>query len=121
MTNLLKYPRAELPNRAYVYKPTNYTSQWAPNNRGADFCALVATVYALQAQPKPMTEQQMTAWIDQASYYDLLKHHRFAPVGDPYFVGAIGEHYYTTMRARKAALNHNQQVRISKQIGYKHQ
>ena len=50
-----------------------------------------------------MTEAEKIAWIDQASYEELLRKWRFAPVGDPWFQGKVGEHYVKMMAERKRA------------------
>lgn len=42
-------------------------------------------------------------WIDEASYEDLLRRWRYAPPGDPIFVGETGQHYLEQMRARGSA------------------
>jgi len=64
-----------------------------------------------------MTEVQMKDWIDNASYEDLLRRWRFAPVGDLYFQGSIGDYYAEVMNKKKNELPHEDQVRASKNIG----
>jgi len=49
------------------------------------------------------TEQEMKAWIDQASYEDLLRKWRFAEVGSPWFAGEVGEYYKEMMGKRRQA------------------
>ncbi len=63
-----------------------------------------------------MTEKEMKAWIDRASYKQLLDKNRYAPVGDPFFIGEIGEYFGQVMAKKKALLDHSMQVRISIQI-----
>lgn len=65
-----------------------------------------------------MNPEEMIAWINQASYYDLLKKWRFAESGDPFFQGKVGEHYEQTLREKREALPHSQQVETSKLIGW---
>ena len=49
-----------------------------------------------------MTTEEMKAWIDQASYVDLLSKWRFAPPGDPFFsTPEVSEHYKAVMGAKK--------------------
>jgi hypothetical protein len=57
-------------------------------------------------------------WIDAASYADMLRRHRFAPVGDPMFVGDTGEYFAKVMNEKKIAIGHKQAVAISKRIGW---
>ena len=49
-------------------------------------------------------EASMRAWIDAASYEELLRKWRFAPVGDQLFQGAIGQYYSDVMGRKKAEL-----------------
>jgi hypothetical protein len=63
-----------------------------------------------------MTPEQK-AWIDGASYEDLLRKWRFAPAGDPMFVGDTGE-YFKAVMARKRAENPDGAVRASQDIGW---
>jgi hypothetical protein len=65
-----------------------------------------------------MTEEQMIAWIDNASYYDLLRKWRFAKAGDPYFQGEVGTHYTEVMAAKKKEIGDEEHSRISKEIGW---
>ena len=64
-----------------------------------------------------MDETQMKAWIDSASYEELLRRWRFAPVGDPMFQGDIGKYYSDTMFRQRDA-NPGEHVRASKSIGW---
>lgn len=50
-----------------------------------------------------MTEQQMREWIDNASYEELLRKWRFAPVGDPFFQGEMGQYYSKVMAEKRDA------------------
>jgi hypothetical protein len=59
----------------------------------------------------------MRAWVDQASYQDLLQKWRFAPAGSPWFAGAMGTYYSLKMQEKKAALTPGQQVAASKAVG----
>ena len=65
-----------------------------------------------------MNEQEIKAWIDGASYEALLQKWRFAPAGDPYFAGAMGDYYAQVMEQKKAATPPGEQVRISKALGW---
>jgi len=57
-------------------------------------------------------------WIDNATYSQLLKRWRHAPSGDHMFVGEVGDYYATNMANKKRLLSNEQQVQISKNIGF---
>lgn len=61
-----------------------------------------------------MSTESMKRWIDNASYEQLLNKWRFAPAGDPFFLGEIGEYY----SARMSELRNAQHVQASKSIGW---
>ena len=48
------------------------------------------------------TEAGMREWIDGQDYEGLLRWHRFAPPGDPFFAGETGKHYARVMAERRA-------------------
>ena len=48
-----------------------------------------------------MTEEQK-AWIDGASYEDLLRKWRFAPAGSSWFMGDVGEYYAKVMGEKRS-------------------
>lgn len=57
------------------------------------------------------------SWIDNASYYELLKRWRFSE-NDNIFQGITGTYYADVMNIKKRELSINEQVRISKLIGW---
>ena len=59
----------------------------------------------------------MRAWIDNASYEQLLFKWRNAPAGDPWFQGAVGDYYARVMKERRNA-DPAEHVRASKSIGW---
>jgi hypothetical protein len=65
-----------------------------------------------------MIDDEMIAWIDQASYEQLLRRWREATAGDPFFRGAIGARFQAAMRARRAEAGEAGHVRASKAIGW---
>lgn len=65
-----------------------------------------------------MNESEMRAWIDNASYEQLLYKWRMALSGDPFFMGDIGDYYSKVMSEKKNALSHADQVATSKSIGW---
>lgn len=48
-----------------------------------------------------MNDQERKEWIDSASYEELLRRWRHAPVGDPMFQGEVGNHYKDVMHRRR--------------------
>ncbi len=60
---------------------------------------------------------QEKAWIDGASYEELLRRWRYAPAGDPMFKGDTGVHY-TAVMAEKRAADPAGHVRASKSVGW---
>ena len=63
-------------------------------------------------------EEQMRAWVDEASYEELLMRWRFAPSTDTIFHGDLGRHFVQTMASKKNALAISDQVTISKRVGW---
>jgi hypothetical protein len=61
-----------------------------------------------------MSEEQIKAWIDSASYEDLLRKWRTAPAGDPFFQGKMGDYYSVVMSERRAQVGPDEAARISK-------
>ena len=64
-----------------------------------------------------MTTEELIAWIDQASYEDLLRKWRFAPAGDPFFKDEVGRHYKAVMAQRRNEVGPKAHVAASKAIG----
>ena len=60
---------------------------------------------------------EIKAWIDSASYEELLRKWRLAPVGDPIFVGEVGDYYVKRMGEKYDEVGIEEHVRISKKIG----
>ncbi len=65
-----------------------------------------------------MTETEMIAWIDNATYEQLLRRWRFAAVGSPWFQGEVGGHYAKTMKRQREKVGPATHTRISKEIGW---
>ena len=65
-----------------------------------------------------MTEQQMKQWIDNASYSQLLGKWRFAPSGDPFFQGKMGDYYADVMFKKRKEVGEDVHVAASKNIGW---
>ena len=63
-----------------------------------------------------MTPEQKK-WIDEATYEDLLRRLRFAPVGDPLFRGDTFKYYSKVMKEKRSA-DPAEHVRASKSIDF---
>lgn len=66
-----------------------------------------------------MTDAEMIAWIDGASYYELLEKWRFGVTGDRFFQGEVGKHFSAVMTKKRDALEPGEASRISKAIGWR--
>ena len=64
-----------------------------------------------------MTTEEKT-WIDNATYYDLLKLNRFGARDNPMFQGETGRYFVQTMNERRYALPPEEAMAISKRIGW---
>jgi hypothetical protein len=58
----------------------------------------------------------MKKWIDNASYRELLERWRFAPPGDPIFVGKVGDYYKQKMNQKSNEISFESCVQISKDL-----
>lgn len=65
-----------------------------------------------------MNVVEMKAWIDAASYEQLLDRWRFAPMGSPWFQGEIGEYYTRALGERRKAVGDGEHSATSKRIGW---
>ena len=64
-------------------------------------------------------EKLLARWIDNATYSQLLERWRNALSGDRMFEGAVGNYYGYIMAEQKRLLTNSEQVKISKEIGWK--
>ena len=67
---------------------------------------------------KTKEDQILRNWIDNASYSQLLQRWRHAPAGDRMFAGNLGIYYSSVMAEKKRSLTNDEQVKVSKQIGW---
>lgn len=58
-------------------------------------------------------------WIKNATYEELLRKHRFAPLNDELFIGNLGKYFGEIMCKKKQKLTPGEQVQASKNIGWK--
>ncbi len=65
-----------------------------------------------------MIDPKHKKWIDNATYKELLRRWRFAPLNDPIFIGDFRNYYQEIMEERKSELPAGADVRISKEIGW---
>ena len=65
-------------------------------------------------------KQELIEWINNASYRALLAKNRFGKMDDQIFIGEIGGLFMKTMRKRKEELTNEEQVSISKEIGWEY-
>ena len=68
--------------------------------------------------PTEKTVAEMLAWVERASYEDLLRKWRFAPAGDPHF---LTPEVFKALQAKMWRLRREdpaQHVRASKAIGW---
>ena len=65
-----------------------------------------------------MTEEEMITWIDDADYEQLLRKWRFAPAGDPFFQGLVGQHYSEAMARKRDEVGCEAAAAASKRIGW---
>ena len=62
--------------------------------------------------------QSMKEWIDNASYEELLTKWRFAPIGDPFFTGEVGDYYTKVMKTHRDYMKSKQLSDASKKVGW---
>jgi hypothetical protein len=62
--------------------------------------------------------KEMKEWIDNATYAQLLSKWRFAPAGDPFFQGQLGEYYQKIMAMRRHEVGATEHIKTSKRIGW---
>jgi len=65
-----------------------------------------------------MTKHAMIAWIEKASYRELLRKWRFAPSGDPMLQGEVGELFAIRMKDLRASVGDAEHTATSKIIGW---
>ena len=64
-----------------------------------------------------MTDDQK-AWIDNATYHQLLAKWRHAPIGSGWFIGDTGDYYAKVMAAKRDEVGIDSHVAASKSIGW---
>jgi hypothetical protein len=72
----------------------------------------------MNEKPAATSPDLMRAWIDNATYEQLLRWWLFAPIGDPMFQGKMGDYYDQVMARRWAEVGNERHVATSKRIGW---
>ena len=57
--------------------------------------------------------------IDDMPYEEMLKQVRFAPMGDPLFIGEVGDYFMAKKAEKSTFLEDGEAVAISKKIGWR--
>jgi hypothetical protein len=65
-----------------------------------------------------MISEVMKKCIDSMDYESMLRLWRFAPIGHPMFQGELGQYYAEAMNRKREEVCNEEQVRISKEIGW---
>jgi len=65
-----------------------------------------------------MKPNEMIAWIDTASYAQLLRIWRFDPSDSAWFEGAVGRHLQKVLGQRRQEVGDGGHVHASKTIGW---
>jgi hypothetical protein len=56
--------------------------------------------------------------INRMNYEDMVRALRFAPIGDPMFIGEVGDFFGHRLRILQSELSTAAQVAVSKLVGY---
>lgn len=64
-----------------------------------------------------MTNEQVE-WLSNASYEDMLRRNRFAPIGDTMFLGVAGQFFAKQMSSKKNSLTMGEIIAVSKHVGW---
>jgi len=56
--------------------------------------------------------------IDSLTYEELLRHNRYAPCGDPWFMGETGAYWVNVMAEKKNLIGPGAAVGVSKRIDW---
>ena len=65
-----------------------------------------------------MTPAEMKAWIDGATYEQLLRKWRFDPPGSPWFMGEMGDYFAAVMARKGEEIGPEQKVQASKHVDW---
>jgi hypothetical protein len=62
--------------------------------------------------------EEMKAWVDNASFTELLTKWRFEPAGSPWFIGEMGDYFTAVMGQKQKDIPREVQVAASKAVGW---
>jgi len=62
--------------------------------------------------------EEKKQWIDNAGYEELLRRWRFAPIGDSFLSGEVGEYYMKKLNEKHDEVGNTEHTRVSKSIGW---
>lgn len=57
--------------------------------------------------------------IDEMTYEEMLRKHRFEPSGSPWFLGEVGDYFGLVMYQKKNELDPSLAAEISERVGWK--
>lgn len=63
-------------------------------------------------------DRALIARVERMEYEEMVHKLRFAPIGDPMFLGTVGEAFGRRLRAFEDLLPHENKVAISKKVGW---
>ena len=65
-----------------------------------------------------MTDDEMKAFIDTASYEQLLQVWRFEPIGSRWHSGEVGEYFSNRFHELRETMTYGELVGVSKAVGW---
>lgn len=65
-----------------------------------------------------MTPEEMKAWIDTASYEEMLNKWRFEPSGTPWFQGEVGIYFDEAISKKREEIGEEAAIRANKNVGW---
>ncbi len=63
-------------------------------------------------------KEQLKNQIDSMSYKEMFAKIRFAPIGDPMFLGEQGDYFMKVYKEKQSQVTEEDRVRTSKEIGW---
>jgi hypothetical protein len=65
------------------------------------------------------TDAELRKWIDEATYEEMFRKRRFAPIGDPFFChDEVGDYFVKVMGEKEDKTTHDERVAISKRVDW---
>jgi len=63
-------------------------------------------------------DRALIARVERMEYEEMVRKLRFAPVGDPMFLGTVGDAFGRRLRVFEDKLSHDYRVAVSKEVGW---